>query len=652
MQKMKDSAFDQLVDRGVAAHQNNRFEDALSAYRRALDLKPDDAEVMSLSGLALTYLGRLGEARPALEKAVLQEPDQAGFRLNLIECLEREKEFERAAKEIDTVLSLNARLPRAWEKKGDLSARQQAFKTAAHAYASASDLDKSNPTLALKLARARAAQREFADAHTALDLADALTPNHPAVLELRAAVLAEQRDWTTLDVVTRRWINLDPRNSVAWHSLTQATFEQGLYRQSLAAYERVLEYSGRNAANLAAFGRICLYASEFERAAAALDESERRNPNHVETLAAKGLLLAYRGQFDEALGYCRRCLQLDPSYAPAYTQLTRLTKGRLSAQEIRTLLGLVENKSNPVEDRILAYFALGHGLDAEGRYDDAFDAYAAANALQIEQNRAEGILYDARLAEARTDRIIQQFAEAAEGDLTPEGPTPVFIVGMPRSGTTLVESVLAAHSRLIAGGERPMMPQLLDRYLQLAESGKVTPENVRALARIYLDELPASDGFVTDKNPLNFESVGLIPILFPNAIVIHIRRDPLETGLSIFRHEFAKFWRFAHRLEDIGHYYGQYVRLVSHWERMFGERLITIQYEEFASEFAPAARELVQKCGLPWEDACEHFQQEAPTIATFSAVQAREPVVVRFGKAQSYAHHLGPIKRALGSVAQ
>ncbi len=155
---------------------------------------------------------------------------------------------------------------------------------------------------------------------------------------------------------------------------------------------------------------------------------------------------------------------------------------------------------------------------------------------------------------------------------------------------------------------------------------------------------------LTDKNPLNFEAVGLIARLFPNAVIINMRRNPLETGLSVFRHELTKFLTFADRLEDIGHYYGQYARLTAHWEMLLPERFVTVQYEDFAATFDTAAPALLKACGLAWEDACQTFQKNAPAITTFSAVQAREPVVVRFGKAKAYERHLGPLIDALNAA--
>ncbi len=346
---MTDSSFDDLVNRGAAAHQANQIEEALAAYKQALDMEPDDAEIMSLYGLALTHLGRLEEAGPALEKAVEKEPEQIGFRLNLVEYLEKSRQLERAEAEIDAAVSLDATMARAWEKKGDVSTLREQLNAAANAYATAASLDSQNFRLALKLAQTHMGLGNLENAHDALDAAEGLSPRDTDMFELRCSLLTKQRNWRGLEVASRLWSDGEPENPKPWYRQTQATFEQGRYRQSVEGYEKVLQLAPRSAKNLAAYGRICLYALELDKAATALDEAEVLDPNLTDMLAAKGLLLAYLGRLEEAETYCRRALDLDPEYAPAYTQLTRLTSGRLTDAEMQILSRLSNDENKLTE---------------------------------------------------------------------------------------------------------------------------------------------------------------------------------------------------------------------------------------------------------------------------------------------------------------
>jgi len=165
----------------------------------------------------------------------------------------------------------------------------------------------------------------------------------------------------------------------------------------------------------------------------------------------------------------------------------------------------------------------------------------------------------------------------------------------------------------------------------------------------YARELPPLRGTiaVTDKNPWNFDALGLILVVFPHARIVHVRRDPVETGFSIFRNAFPKFASFTHQLEDIGHYYGQYARLMAHWESLFGDRYLTVRYEDLVSDFDRAAPELVRFCGLEWEDACRNFTGGERIIATMSAVQARQPLTTFRGRSGRYSQHLAPLVAAL-----
>lgn len=644
---MTDTAFQELVERGVAAHQKNEFDAAYAAYRQALDMRPGDAEIQSLTGLVLVQLGRLDEAMPLLRGATEAEPSQSGFRLNLVEGLVRQGDSANALRELDRVLDADQGNARAWERRGDICALAGHREDAANAWATAFNLQNRNPVIGMKLARALAAQRNFDGAHRILDHVENTAGQGPVTYELRCAMLTEQLDWPGLEAVARLWVNVDAANPAAWHRLTQSVFEQGLYLQAKAAYEQVLEHSPRTAVDLTSYGRICLHAHDYEAAAAALEEAATLEPDNVEMLAARALLATYRGDFAAAEADCRRAIERNPEYAPAYTQLTRLTRGRLSDSERSALARVVADEKAPVENRVTAHFALAHALDEAGDLEGAYAAYAAANARQHEQNRKENLEYDRARTEARTEELIERFQGEAGSAAAKDGPVPIFIVGMPRSGTTLLESLFAAHPAVTAGGERVLMPQLLEAYLQLARDKRATDDLPEQLARIYLSESPASSAYVTDKLPLNFEALGLISRMFPNAVMINIRRSPLETGLSIFRHEFLKFWRFAHRLEDIGHYYGQYCRLMAHWQSVLGERLIDLSYEALAADFDNVAPSVIAAAGLPWNDACASFQSYAPVIATFSAVQAREPVSVRKGKAFAYRKFLEPLAEAL-----
>ena len=649
---MTDSDFDSHLERGVAAHRNARFADAQAAYRAALAITPDDAEAMSLLGLALVQDNQPDLALPMLSRAVELEPNQAGFRLNLAEGLQNARRYEQALVEVQGVIARDPANARAWEKSGDIAALRNDEDGATAGWERARSLDTGNVSPALKLARLAIARQNLAQALNILDNAAARTPADPGLLELRCEALAMRRDWSELKATSAYWTRACPDNPASWRAAARAAFERGLHAQAVDAFRHVMQLEQLSAANLTVLASLCLHALNIDLARQSLEAAEAMAPDSAEMLSVKALLLMYLGRFAEAEACCRRCLARSPENISAYVTLSRLQRGQLSEEHERTLQAFVGSQDRPYEHRIPAAFTIAHAHDARGEVEPAFEAYTRAHSLSLERDRLERRSYDREQMNQHARRLIELADSTAllTADAI-DSPRPIFIVGMPRSGTTLIESVLSAHSRVIACGERPTMQQILRLYLELDGTG-ATPDSgvLRGWSAAYLSQdLPAlgAADHITDKHPLNFEAVPLIAQLFPQSTIVHIRRDPLETCLSIYRQEFNKHWAFAHRLEDIGHYYGHYARLVAHWERKFAGRFVTVQYESFAADFENSAPTLLAQCGLEWEPECLAFQKAPRAIATFSAVQARGPVKVANGRALRYANHLAPLRQEL-----
>lgn len=645
----------ELIERGVAAHRAGNVEEAIKAYRAALDQSPQDAEAKSLYGLALAHSGRTAEAEPILLEAIKLAPKEPGFHVNLAECYEKAGQYDRAVKALEAAVKIDALRPNAWDKLGDVFVHRQNLVKAVEAYSTALALAPGTFPFAIKLARAQAALGRHDEAWQSLAEAAKIMPGHDGVFGLQTEILRAQRDWPALELVAGSWARAHPRNPAAWRAVSTAAFELGQHRYAAEAYTRVLQLGERNAQTLATLGGLLMHALEYESAQSALDESEKLDANLPDMLASKGLLLTYLGRFAEAEQYCRRALARDPELVHVFTNLSRLTRGKFNDDELKLLAHIAGRADKRYEQRIPAAFAYAHALDARGDAAAAFAAYQQANAIALERGAREGLRYDPGEAARRVDAIQALVPAAPQQFVESQGPRPIFIVGMPRSGTTLIESVLSAHSRVNACGERPMMQQILRAALTRADGGELGQPPAELLEQwvaAYRFEVPEHPGIdhVTDKNPLNFEAIGLIVQLFPQARIVHVRRNPLETGLSIYRQEFNKFWTFANRLEDIGHFHGCYARLMRHWERILGNRLVTIQYERFVGDFQGNAKALVEACGLAWEPACASFQQAPRAIATFSTVQARDPVASQNVRAQRYRAHLDPLITALNAA--
>jgi hypothetical protein len=301
---------------------------------------------------------------------------------------------------------------------------------------------------------------------------------------------------------------------------------------------------------------------------------------------------------------------------------------------------------------VTAAFALADCGERQRGSTEAFALYERANRLAREAGAAEGIRYDAAARHARTSRLISLFNSVPDKPDRNSEPRIVFVIGMPRSGTTLVESVIGAHTQVFACGERVAMRWIIDDFLARAGTTALPQFDGSTWdewRNLFWQGVPVLHGsrVVTDKNPWNFDAVGLILQLFPDAGIVHVRRNPMDTGLSIYRNQFSKGLQFANRLEDIGHYYGEYARLMAHWDRVAEGRIVTIQYEDFIRDFDTAGPALLAACGLEWEPGCRNFWESRRVISTMSTMQARRPLASAAGQAEKYALELVPLAESL-----
>lgn len=642
----------ELLSQAVSLHEAGRLQEAIEAYRVVLERSPADAETASLLGLAMAQSGQPSGGVEYLERAVTAEPDQAGFRLNLALGLLLSGSEERADSEAKVALQLAPGNARALELLGDIALRRQDPEGAA-AYWRQSIAREFTIPLAVKLLRHQIRALQFDKAKAALaDLVPHFVDD-PAIHIVNCELQAALRDWSQLEQVARFVTSRFPGRRDGWKWLATAWFETGRHAGAMAAYRRAFELRAPDADELAAYAGLCIHALALDEAAAALDSAAALDADHAGMLQRRALLHLYHGQLDAAEACCRRCLAREPGNVPAYTTLTRARRGRLEDEDLMVLLRVVDDRAAPFDSRIAAGFSAGHVYDARDEVGKAMAAYGKAHALAEERDRAEGSPYDRTASEARMALLAAQLEVEPLPEQAPGSPRPVFIVGMPRSGTTLAECVIGAHPGVVACGERMEMRRVLHAWLALQAEGR-TPDAATLIAwrEAVLASLPDAAGaaYFTDKHPLNFEAVGLIARMFPDAAIVWMRRDPVETCLSVYRQEFDKRWQFVHRLGDIGHYYGLHERVMSQWMTRLPGRIFEVRYESFAADIARQARALVEAVGLAWDPRCLEFQASGRPIMTFSTVEAREPVFVRSGRAARYRRHLDELLSALAAA--
>ena len=649
---MSEAAARTAIDLGHAARKAGRLNDALDHYRAALASEPESAEANSVYGLMLLNLGRAAESEAPLRKAVAIEPGSAAYRMNLAQLLIKQDRLVEAKPLLEGILADG---PESWwasDKLGDLQVRLRSFADAEKHFGHAAKLRPNDPSLLFKWARASFDSGQVDAAERILRDAAKLAPDHEAIYRLGSEIFEAKSRWATLERLAGAWTKSQPKSAEAWRWLANAQWETGNLRQAMQSFRTSFDLGRRDADGLASFARLCLSALDFDNAVRALDEAEALDPDNSNMLSAQAVRLMLSGRYEEAQVYCRRSLKVNKDDVLAYKALTHLSNGHLAGDDLEALRGLAGRQDIRMQDRIVASYALADCLDASDEFSQAFDTYERANRLMGEQLAKEGITYDRAARTRQIDELISLFGEVPAGKGEASRLTPLFIIGMPRSGTTLIESVIGAHSRVFACGERPAARWIMQEFLVDARAsgvGGIPDARWNQWREFYWKETPDTRGasVVTDKNPWNFDAIGMLLQLFPDARIIHVRRNPVETGFSIYRNEFSKLVSFAHRLEDIGHYYGEYARLMAHWERVAGDRFTTVQYEKFAAGFDTAGPALLAACGLDWEESCRDFWKHSRVISTISTMQARQPLGKPTDRAQLYAAHLLPLVESL-----
>ncbi|MBB5517240.1 tetratricopeptide repeat-containing sulfotransferase family protein [Amphiplicatus metriothermophilus] len=648
-----------------AARLADDYDAAMRLCRAFLAMRPGDPEGESFLGLCRIETGdRAGAA--LIERAAESAPDNPVVALYHSMLREREGALREAVVSANRAAANAPGLFEAWAQLGKLLGQAGKYAEALTALRQACRLNPDHPGAALLLAGAALETDDLETCEQALAALET-TGAGAQVLRLRAHLARKRGRWSDLEAAATAWLETDPSAEEARIALAYALSQQGYYDQACAVYAPLAAGPAPRAEHLAALGRYKLGGRRLEEAVDCFNRALARDPACAEAIFGLARCSLFRGALDDAAGFCRRALEADPRHAEAWGLLVDATDGRVDDAELAQIGALAEEKTWSPEARATLLFAKGDALHRRKDAAGAFEAWSAANAVKRAQAETGGHAYRRDEQEALTRKLRALFPadplegapwrdEGADGD-----PAPIFIVGMPRSGTTLLENALAAHPHVTGAGEVPALPFILGEFLAWAErtgwKGGPLPADARAAwRRLYFDQCAkyAVGGrarFVADKQPQNFLAVGLIRRLFPEARVIHIRRNPVETGFSIFRRNFTRQWPFATDLSDIGHYYGEYARIAAHWAEAIGPGIAFVQYEDLIADFEAQIRRLIDFCGLGWDERClEYYKADRPVL-TFSATQVRKaPSREHLRATAAYKAFLAPLKQSLAAA--
>ena len=374
--------------------------------------------------------------------------------------------------------------------------------------------------------------------------------------------------------------------------------------------------------------------------------------NNVEALNHIGVLQEQLGDMDEAARYFRLALKSVPNHASSWFQLSKLKDQRLTDEDLDSIRAIIGDPKTLQVFCSSLYFALAWEYEKRKEFAASIVCFKKAQGVKANRNPYRETEMAAYIAESKRCFPVSEIRQSEKAR-----PTPIFIVGMPRSGTTLTEQIIASHSEITGAGELGFITDMTKRMSEMTKQpfprsiDRLTSENVVALRNAYLSRIVeryAENRFVVDKNPLNFNFVGLIATVFPEARVIYCKRDPMDNCLSIFRLPFDDNQGYSHDLSALGHFYRQHEVLMEYWVRCYGDRILTVQYEDTVDDLERQARRMLEFIGVEFEAEVERFYDNERIVMTPSAEQVRQPIYKTSIDAwKRYGSALDPLAAAL-----
>lgn len=627
--------------RALGEHQQ-----AIDCCQAALQLQPIYPEVINNLGLALHDLGRYDEAIDQFRSALRLRPTFALTQNNLGTTLREQGRADEAIEAFRAAIQLDTGLAKAHSNLGQMLIDQNEAEEALPHCQEAVRLEPGFAAGHNNLGNAYRALERWPEAYAAYDEALRLSPKLAQVHANRGLALQLEGNCQEAFVFFRRATELAADDAEMWRHLANAHVAEEDYAAALPCWERIVELQPARAGGHSDLGWALQEEGRLTEAAACYRRALELQPNHLDALLNQGGLHEELGEMAQAETSYRKA-RTAHAWSPApLSRLATLLRGKLPDSErgfIQTGLQRLGPRA-PARGPLL--FGLAQVLDAQGDYAGAAECLRQANALALESNQKRGHTYDAAMHSAFVDRLIDNFTSelfqrlAGVGDDTRQ---PVFVVGMPRSGTTLVEQVLASHSHVHGAGELGLARQVflsVPKVLGLEDDMQACCKALDAaavghLSKRHLDDLRAildashpRDGHaerIVDKMPDNYLYLGFLALLFPRATFIHVRRDPRDIAVSCWMTNFRSI-RWANDPEDLAGRLRDHHRLTEHWKKVLPVPVHEVVYEQLVDDFETEARRLVTACGLEWEPGCLEFHRTTRPVRTASVTQVRQPL--------------------------
>ena len=641
---------------GVLAYQSGRSEIAIAMISKALICRPDYVDAHNNLGIILHDMGRLDEAVVSFGTALKLKPDYAAVHFNLANAYKDQGKLDDAIASLHWVLALQPDYAEAHNNIGIIFLEQDKLDEALVHFSKALVLKPDYAEALYNLGNCYRAMGKLDDAIACFRKAVVLVPDDAeSHFNLGAALTAKGK---LNEAITsfRKTVDLKPDDGGAYYALGKIFYTLSKLDDAIACFRKAVALKPDDANFYNHLGIVLNLQGYQEEAITSFRQALTLKPDSAEVYSNLGCVVREFGMRDDAIACFKKALALKPEYAGAYAGLSSVVKFTEVDDVLQTMEHLYNKKDISEADRINLGFALGKAFEDLREYDRSFDFILEANRL-----KRKSLEYSPEDEQEFFEKIKKIFS--AEFFVDPPGTgyqdkTPIFILGMPRSGTSLAEQILASHPLVFGAGELTVLEKLVNG-ISINGTKLDFPESILSLDRDAFERIGpdyiknirkySKDAeHITDKMPYNFLHVGLIKTVLPAAKVIHCVRNPMDTCFSIFKRIFAGTFGYAYNMAEIGQYYNLYRDLMAHWEKVLPGFMYTLRYEEMVLDQYDQTKNLLDFCGLPWDEACLNFHKKERKTTTASFTQVRQPIYkdsVELWK--RYESRLEPLKKII-----
>tara|TARA_R110002096_G_scaffold436096_2_gene667514 strand:+ start:107153 stop:109219 length:2067 start_codon:yes stop_codon:yes gene_type:complete len=640
--------------------QNKNYKKAFSELEAFFRVNPDDEIALSIYGGALLRSGDKDKAIETLKHAVAIYPNSYAAHADLAFVSENVGDSVQAIKSFEKVAQLNQNFYPAWALLGKLYFENKQYSKATAALENA---EKSDPLdNDYRLMQKAMRDGDFAKGEQIARDMLKKQPGHPRAAFMLAHIASKVGAHEERADILRYCLSYHPANQIVRKELIISYEEMGDYDLAKQEADILLEVE-KSYLNYWIKSRIFGHLGDHESAlksaenAASCIEDNDEELGKVDLLRGHALkILGRRKECEEAY---KSCLKNTPDNGAGWWGLADLKNYQFTAEDKEAMEKMTSDENVNIAQRCQAAFALAKALENDGSIDEAFSWYRKANDMRpdLDFDPEENIEYCDNYISISDASMLEKQALPL-----PKGPTPIFIVGMPRAGSTLIEQILSSHSQIEGTMELPTLPKL-ERRIKLAGGKKFKqhyPECLKnfneselsAFGQMYLDQTAVyrkNKPYFIDKLPPNFERIGLIHKILPQAIIIDARRHPFDCGYSAYKQHFAGGHEYSYNLRNIGNYYNGYLKFMDHWNDVLPDKVLTVQYENMVRDTEGTTRTILEHIGVPFEESCLRFYENKRAVKTASSEQVRQPIYTKgIGQWQPVEDQLTPLFESLG----